>query len=285
MTEEHFSRLDSSLTGLSFFSKACQMLNVKRTLAQVTSAARVCARTVRDRTNEFMNSRAAQLSMQEFERLDLVEEELPPAFLGSVVAPPSDMDRAADDLIRQMEVDFRQAEEMQAQKVEGQDGQGDMDQLGKYEGDSQAKADSESVSDLDDEEARKYLRSKAQVEFRQTMWEEMFADHVRDQAERREKRKEAMVRREQARAEKELAGGDANVNVATPRSKRQRRQAKMDLFEDAVNADAGHNDSAAQDGAAEKPPVKKKSKSLLAVQEAARRKSSKINLALLSDIF
>ena len=261
------------------------MLNVKRTLAQVTSAARVCARTVRDRTNEFMNSRAAQLSMQEFERLDLVEEELPPAFLGSVVAPPSDMDRAADDLIRQMEVDFRQAEEMQAQKVEGQDGQGDMDQLGKYEGDSQAKADSESVSDLDDEEARKYLRSKAQVEFRQTMWEEMFADHVRDQAERREKRKEAMVRREQARAEKELAGGDANVNVATPRSKRQRRQAKMDLFEDAVNADAGHNDSAAQDGAAEKPPVKKKSKSLLAVQEAARRKSSKINLALLSDIF
>ena len=160
-----------------------------------------------------------------------------------------------------------------------------MDQLGKYEGDSQAKADSESVSDLDDEEARKYLRSKAQVEFRQTMWEEMFADHVRDQAERREKRKEAMARREQARAEKELVGDDANVNVATPRSKRQRRQAKMDLFEDAVNADAGHNDSAAQDGAAEKPPVKKKSKSLLAVQEAARRKSSKINLALLSDIF
>ena len=55
-----------------------------------------------------------------------------------------------------------------------------------------------------------------------------------------------MVRREQARAEKELAGDDANVNVATPRSKRQRRQAKMDLFEDAVNADAGHNDSSGQ---------------------------------------
>ena len=195
---------------------ACRMIGVERSLTEVVEVVRVCHKTIRSRMNEFMATPSAQLSLAEFDVVDLAEEGLPPCFdasqsqwaameaellqtvgLASLRALDGEGENdPADEAARRLRQDAEEAEEEREEQEE------QSEELEFYEerpsrrndrreADSEGKGDDggeqeESLSEMDSEEAAEFIQTNAVLlRHRRHHWMNLFGAHIEEREQRR----------------------------------------------------------------------------------------------------
>lgn len=200
----------------------------RRSQKEIIQVVRVCELTLRKRLNEFQATPASNLTQAELEQGSHEElaPENPPAFVAAQQRRTQELQQQVEEALNSQE--FQALE--QSLKAEGGElstpaGRVTRSAARRAKPTARAKAapritplpkiapvtvENEDLSDLDDEEASKYLLPPEEVKMKQAVWEQLHSEYLKEQAEK------------QRIKEAEERSGSAPVKVKKPRRKRQK---------------------------------------------------------------
>jgi transcription factor IIIB subunit 2 len=188
----------------------------KRTQKDIVSVTRICDQTLRKRLGEFANTPTAQLTPEEFDRLDLPEECDPPSFTRARELDRLENQRLAildakkkgepyehllllddnlSDKKRERAAEFEEMYEQLGVEVDewelaaSANAAGDDGDAGEAKAVGEAKAAEEAeapgVLSMHDDEMKEYLCSDAEVKSKTAIWEKLNKDYLEEQAQKK----------------------------------------------------------------------------------------------------
>jgi hypothetical protein len=166
---------------------ATRLLGCRREVWEVVQVVRVCQETVRRRMKEFLKTPSAELSLEEFNRFDLMEEREPPALTAAVT---EEMESEARSALEVVEGALLQSE---GASVVGVAPSCDVERA--------VEERDEELSELAPEELRELIWPAAVVKCREERWNKLFPQWDKEHAQRERKMKKQEEKEKRPEAE------------------------------------------------------------------------------------
>lgn len=205
---------------------ACRMHECPRTLKEVVEVVRVCDKTVRHRIEEFLVTPSAGLTLEELHRIELEQEEDPPAFARrrskeeqapseSVVVWEEAETLAQRRELRELENDGVVEEEEEEEEVV-------------VEEDARQEEEEELLSSLDEEEEGEYIvKNKHLIKYKEQMWERVYGPLMAEREAAKKRRLEKAEKDPTPAASKPLRHQRRKRTTVTPVVSKKRTVAEM----------------------------------------------------------
>jgi transcription factor IIIB subunit 2 len=176
---------------------AMKSYGIQRPLREIVEVVRVCQRTLYRRLEEFLNTKSAELTLDEFQAYDLDEEEpVPPTFPVAKLEPVDEeafsrqWETVKQEMANLMEEENRLEElrqELQQKREEKEENNSGNEEEGNEE--EEGEGLEESLSEMDEAEMKQFiLTNKHLIKRKQELWMERFGKF---EEERLEKKKNA----------------------------------------------------------------------------------------------
>ena len=213
----------------------------KRTINQVTERVHVCDETIRKRILEFKQTKVAQLTREEFEKLDMEDDTLeasdPPAYKKSErLKKLKEMAEEEKRLLRQGKQSSN-PEDSQIKNDKNSNGDQSTSSETQLMKRSPSNIHKESLSDIDDEEIDQYILTDEESTIKCLIWHSMHKDWLNEQfvKEQKKKSRKNSIVKKRKKTNKELVDAPNPVDAILNHSnigKKINESALNNLFEE-----------------------------------------------------